>query len=397
MIKKEIYTPFFSIETTLRCNLKCTMCSNPSESEGTPLSKHEIGEIITEAMKFTNQIIFTGGEPLLDENLPYYCSLVPQNKHITLLTNGTLFSSANFSKIANRISELRVSIDDALTTENSIFRLGSSPQKIVQDLIKVRDLNKNMFIVITSIINESIVNNLIEFFRYFETSESKVNIIRFIPQVYYKGRAPENLKKGKYKSSSFTSITNSVANLVEYYISNKLFNQIDLDIQHLFSSKIFNKEFEIKPLSSTNKCCEYQNGFNINNNGDLILCPSSDDVLGNIREYKSVKQLLSFRFSSRFVNKHSTARVKISDKTECINCRYSRYCGGGCPANSLSLTRNVLIPDPIKCSLIVLWEQNILPLYPLEIYNRFISILNFEGVKPKCYSDIYEIMEFYNT
>lgn len=396
-MQNKLNTPFFSFETTLKCNLKCTMCSNPSESENNPLSKEEIANIITEAMQFTDRIVFSGGEPLLEDDLPYYFSLIPENKHITVLTNGTLFNNANFLQVVNRISELRVSIDDNLETEKSLYRLGSNPKRILNDLIKVRSLNEDMIIVITSILNDSFSNNLIEFFQYFENAESQVDIIRFIPQVYYKGRTPENLKNSLYKSPEFETITNSVAKLVKYYIDNQLHKQIDLDIQHLFSSQIFEPTFEIQPFSLTERCCDYQNGLFINNNGDLILCPSSYDVLANYRNYKSIEKLLSFRFSDDFVKKHTTAKILISEKKACVNCRYYKLCGGGCPANSLGLTSNILNPDPIKCSYSILWEKHILPFYPSNIQSTFNSVLNSKGTVPKYFKDIYEILDSNNN
>lgn len=384
--------PFVYIENTLKCNLKCTMCSNPTEHEMHAMSKKQILQLIDYFSQITDKIIFSGGESLIDPNIVEYIKRIPKGKEISLLTNGTMFDSPAFVEVAPYLTELRVSIDDMYDVETSQYRLGSSPVKIIKSLAKARALNDDMIIVITSILNENFVTRMQEFVQFFIENEADVDVIRFIPQIYYKGRAPGSIKNDQYRCMDFEFIAKSVAPFIKDYIENKKYDLIDVDIQHLFSSELFSESFEFVPYSAEQKCCEYQKGVFVNNNGDIIFCPNSQSPIINIKDVANYDELINARDLALECDRYHISDLSISEKTVCSECRYMKLCGGGCPAITYNTTNDVTLPDYIKCGFNIVWEKYILPLLPINIRQIYLNAINENGVVPDFYANIYEIV-----
>lgn len=387
--------PFVYIENTLKCNLKCTMCSNPSEHELHAMSKEQILNLIDYFSNVTEKIIFSGGESLLDPNIVEYVKRIPKGKEVVVLTNGTMFDSSAFAEIVPYITELRVSIDDMYDVEKSQYRLGSSPKDIIKKMAKARSMNDDMVIVVTSILNENFIARIQEFVDFFIDNEAQVDVIRFIPQIYYKGRAPESIKSDQYRCMDFEFIAKSVAPFIKDYIDNKKYELIDIDIQHLFSSEIFSEDFAFEPYSSNQKCCEYQRGVFVNNNGDLIYCPNSQLPIINVKDVANYDELIKARDVALEKDVHHISDVSISEKKICAECRYMKLCGGGCPAITYNTTNDVLLPDYIKCSFNRVWEEYILPILPKDIKAVYMGAINADGIIPSLYKNIYEIVNEY--
>lgn len=385
--------PFVYIENTLKCNLKCTMCSNPTEHELHAMSRERILELIDYFSTKTDRIIFSGGESLIDPNIVEYVNRIPEGKEIVMLTNGTMFDTDAFAAVCPRITELRVSIDDMFDVENSRYRLGSSPINIIKSMTKARSMNDDMIIVVTCILNESIVTRIQEFVDFFIDNESEVDIIRFIPQIYYKGRAPESLRNDNYQCMDFEFVAKSIVPFLKDYITNKKYEKIDIDIQHLFSSEIFSDDFIFEPYSLDQKCCEYQKGIFVNNNGDLVYCPNSQLPIINVADVSEYDEIILARDSALRKDKYHISDVTINEKKECAGCRYMKLCGGGCPAITYNTTNNVELPDYIKCSFNTVWEKYILPILPENIQELYRQAINEQGTIPDFYTNIYNIVE----
>ncbi len=133
-IKTKILAPFLSFEDTLKCNLNCVMCSNPKETEKNPLTKKEIIKMIKNISPSVKSIIFSGGEPTIDPYLEEYIDNIPKNKQITILTNGTTLKNKKIINIIGKIHTLRVSIDDHIKSEKSLYRSDSNPRQIYKIL-----------------------------------------------------------------------------------------------------------------------------------------------------------------------------------------------------------------------------------------------------------------------
>ncbi len=90
------------VSVTHRCNLRCAMCQIPDTAGNKELSSHELRGLINDAsLLCPESIVFSGGEPLLREDIFDLVSLVSHHKINTCLTsNGTLLDKDVARKLA---------------------------------------------------------------------------------------------------------------------------------------------------------------------------------------------------------------------------------------------------------------------------------------------------------
>jgi MoaA/NifB/PqqE/SkfB family radical SAM enzyme len=100
------------IQVTRKCNRDCVFCSNPRVDD--ELTLDEIKEQIHDYMrKGVNDIVFTGGEPTLNESLPdaiSYCKSI--NLECRIITNGQRLAEPEYAKTLGKsgLNNVMVSI-----------------------------------------------------------------------------------------------------------------------------------------------------------------------------------------------------------------------------------------------------------------------------------------------
>jgi cyclic pyranopterin phosphate synthase len=101
------------ISLTPKCNLSCIYCH--AEGERTPantMSAAEIAEVLRVASKFNIiHVKFTGGEPLLRDDLEDIISSVPENMEASLTTNGILLADRADDLKEAGLSRVNISLD----------------------------------------------------------------------------------------------------------------------------------------------------------------------------------------------------------------------------------------------------------------------------------------------
>ncbi|MCX6685391.1 MAG: GTP 3',8-cyclase MoaA [Methanoregula sp.] len=101
------------ISLTPKCNLSCIYCH--AEGERTPantMSAAEIAEVLRVASKFNIiHVKFTGGEPLLRDDLEDIISSVPESMEASLTTNGILLADRADDLKEAGLSRVNVSLD----------------------------------------------------------------------------------------------------------------------------------------------------------------------------------------------------------------------------------------------------------------------------------------------
>jgi len=101
------------VSLTPRCNLRCFYCH--SEGECNPdneMTSEEIGQILETAHHFgMKSIKFTGGEPLLRNDLCDIVSSVPEEMESSLTTNGTLLAAKAEGLFKAGLSRVNISLD----------------------------------------------------------------------------------------------------------------------------------------------------------------------------------------------------------------------------------------------------------------------------------------------
>jgi cyclic pyranopterin phosphate synthase len=101
------------VSLTPRCNLSCIYCHREGEKKtGTELSTEEIAEIIRTAVHFgIRSVKFTGGEPLLREDLLDIIKSVPAGIETSITTNGTLLAERAADLREAGLRRVNVSVD----------------------------------------------------------------------------------------------------------------------------------------------------------------------------------------------------------------------------------------------------------------------------------------------
>ncbi|WML68457.1 MAG: GTP 3',8-cyclase [Methanoregula sp. SKADARSKE-2] len=116
MILKDAYDrPVTNLRVSLtpQCNLSCIYCHREGEKKtGTQLSTGEIAEIIRTAVHFgIRSVKFTGGEPLLREDLLDIIRSVPAGVETSITTNGTLLAGLAADLRKAGLRRVNVSVD----------------------------------------------------------------------------------------------------------------------------------------------------------------------------------------------------------------------------------------------------------------------------------------------
>lgn len=102
------------ISITNRCNLRCAMCEIPQRQSNVEMSTEEVRELIRDAANLSpDNIVFSGGEPLLRKDLFELISFANQRKINTCLTsNGTLINEQMAKNLfSSGISVVNISIE----------------------------------------------------------------------------------------------------------------------------------------------------------------------------------------------------------------------------------------------------------------------------------------------
>lgn len=116
MVLKDAYDRPVSnlrISLTPQCNLSCIYCHREGEKRtGAQLSSGEIAEILRVAAKFDiRSVKFTGGEPLLRDDLEEIIGSVPEGMESSLTTNGTLLADIASDLRKAGLRRVNVSLD----------------------------------------------------------------------------------------------------------------------------------------------------------------------------------------------------------------------------------------------------------------------------------------------
>lgn len=101
------------VSVTPECNLSCIYCHREGErAPQQPLSTREIGDVLSTAAKFDiRSVKFTGGEPLLREDLADIVRLVPDSMESSITTNGILLADYAGELKEAGMSRVNISLD----------------------------------------------------------------------------------------------------------------------------------------------------------------------------------------------------------------------------------------------------------------------------------------------
>jgi molybdenum cofactor biosynthesis enzyme MoaA len=184
--------PLVSIMAAMRCNLKCSFCicgNFPGNWKDYEMTVPIMSHILTlNAVKKSLMIVFTGGEPTLNKNLPELMHMTRKEKHlIGMISNGTLLENGLPEELASAgLCDAQISI-----YENTKERLSKTFPKI-SNLFSINA----SYVLLKSKLYDSQKNNfkdLIEMIKMCqETGCSSIKINLYQSQDIHNSQNPNN-------------------------------------------------------------------------------------------------------------------------------------------------------------------------------------------------------------
>ena len=185
------------ISLTPACNLSCIYCHREGEKKpGAPLSAPEIAEILRVGAHFgIRSVKFTGGEPLLREDLLDILHAVPPSMESSLTTNGTLLAEmapelrqAGLRRVnvsldsLDRTTYTKIAgvdrLDDVLNGITAALDTGLTPVKI--NMVVMKDVNEHEIDDFLAYVrnNRNLVLQLIELMNFNNcTAHEELNVV----------------------------------------------------------------------------------------------------------------------------------------------------------------------------------------------------------------------------
>lgn len=313
----------FVLELTSRCNNRCLYCytvwgapiPSPTQNDR-EMSTAEIKEVIVKLQEETplKNIGFSGGEPLLREDLPEILNFIKDRGIAPLIiTNGTLLTServkatmagGNYqipllsyrSEIHDRLAGRKGAWNAAIDGFANVFNArGNSVAVFVSTKMNYMDLFKTAELAIALRANALVYN--------------RVNI------------GAHNLQFAEQLLPTPSMITENLDMLEEIGKSYKFPIAISVVIEPCIVdiTKYEYLRFSWCPLGGEDSY------FTIDPRGNIRICNHSPVILGNIREE---------RFSDIYYSHPYVKKFRETMPVECFNCDHElkEICRGGCKA-----------------------------------------------------------------
>lgn len=313
------YPVLSELALTYRCNLKCEFCyagcnctTNPAKNDK-EMSPNEIESIIEKILGDAKvpSISFTGGEPLLDKNLPRYIRFAKNiGMRVNLITNGTLISNAGAKTLADAgLDSAQVSLEG--TTAKTHDAIVNSKGAFERSLAGIKSLQAVGILTHT---NTTITKtNLNECFLFPKFVREILDIDRFsMNLIIPTGTAAINDKLTVHYSE------------IGKYLEKIIVESKNHNVHFMWYSPVPMCLFNSIPNGLGNKGCSACDGLiSIAPNGDVLPCASYDESVGNLlkQDFKTIW--------------HSINAVKFRTKSLandlCKNCEDFHICNGACP------------------------------------------------------------------
>ncbi len=295
----------FDLAVTYRCNNKCIHCYAASPRETEELSTEEWKKIIDIISDLSNSVIFTGGEPLLREDI---VDLVAHSKNLVtgLITNGRLLSKYMDDLEKAELDHLQITIEGFEDVHNKIT--GANSWKETVEGIK-KAVDSSVFTLTNTTLMKYNYKD-IEKFIYF-LSDLGLKRLAF-NSIIYSGKA-----KREY-ALSLNELRATLEKIIE------VCDELDLELVWYTPTK----RCEIDPVEyglGLKVCSAARINVTVEPNGDVIPCQSWFEPMGNI--LKDPWQNIWNSELARYI------RNREYMPEECKECeKYkNRECTAGCP------------------------------------------------------------------
>jgi Fe-coproporphyrin III synthase len=137
--------PILILNVHERCNCRCLMCDIWKRESGAELGIEELARHRESILRLgVRQVVLTGGEPLMHQNLAALCLFLKEcGVKITLLSTGLLLKK-RAEMVAFSVDEIIVSLDGHAEIHDSVRRVRGGFELIREGILEVRRLKPQM-------------------------------------------------------------------------------------------------------------------------------------------------------------------------------------------------------------------------------------------------------------
>ncbi len=312
---------------TEKCNLKCRMCIR-GKQHGEELSFLRLKNATWLDEIKVHDIVVSGGEPTLHPDFaPIVNFLCDHARSVTVTTNGTQ-KDCLIKNVTRENLYFQISIDGDNAGHDDIRGLGT----FTKSMSTVHELDRlEAKYSVASVANRNNISSL----KKLASELEQLNKIRYWRISYEMpfGNANFTNMLSADEWNAFVDEILEIANL-------------RLRIQKIFPFDIYDRRKDeldriIENGSGCNNCGSGKSKIYIYPNFDVYPCTCLTDFpLGNL-ENQSLAQILHSPAASQF------SEYEIKNEI-CLNCKYLKYCNGGCIGMSYHVFKTLGMGD-IRC------------------------------------------------
>jgi len=358
--EKEPWLKEVHIDITSNCNLRCRHCfwgENLSYEKNMPVEnwKQFVKDLRNAAV---GRVVFSGGEAFTNNYLYELIKECYASKIMvaSIFTNGTIYNG-HVRNIIDFLCEMQletafyISLDGYQACQHDFIRGEGNYEKtlsFIKELLRIRQKNGAKYkILINSLIHRKNCSGLIEWYDFLKALG--VDGWRFTT-----GRVSGFLKENKDEIKiSSTECFQEYTNLIRYAIDK--YNQNDdiyINVENFFNTRYLrNKKAYL--FSEDLSICDYKaHACSVDPYGNVQFCTGWQTVkYGNV-----FKENIADIWYSEKMQKMKNFRIK--EITECQQCRYLKYCGGGCRLEC----KDIYAKDEAVCESFEMFERLIVPI-----------------------------------
>lgn len=293
---------------TSKCNLRCKHCYMGSDihTQYEDLNYEDKIELANRISKQANNVVISGGEPLLLNNLFEILKIMTPSCNVFLATNGTIYNDETVKKIKEAgVKSVQVSIDYLEEDLHDEFRgVKGSWKKSMQFINAV--INAGIPVITCMTVMK---NNYKSIEKYVRTMKSiGVNF------VYLTRFTPVGVGK-KYKDLAIKGEAE------KDFLVNYLKPLLQTNKEYV-STNIPQWNLYVGTMSEDSVGCSMGHMLFINSSGIVSPCPMVDISLGNIKD-NSFEELYEKKIMCELKSREKIGGV-------CASCKYLRNCSGCC-------------------------------------------------------------------
>ena len=148
--------PVLVVHAHTSCNCRCLMCDIWKTSPGKALQARDLEPHLESIRRLgVRWIVFSGGEPLMNPELPKLCAMLREEKiRLTLLTTGLLLGK-NADQVAASFDDVIVSLDGPPPVHDAIRRVAGGFALLRAGVEALRERRSNIHITARTVVQKS--------------------------------------------------------------------------------------------------------------------------------------------------------------------------------------------------------------------------------------------------